>query len=300
MELLIMIETIRTPFLDTLFGLVTRIGEETISIVLMCLIFWCIDKKLGYTIGVSYFVSALLVQGLKITFRIDRPWILDPAFNPVESAKAAATGYSFPSGHTQSAAALFGTIGLKHKKWPLKILVFFVVVLVGFSRMYLGVHTLLDVATSIAVSLLIAYITIKILAKDDVSKRRELTMLGILVAFGGALLVIALSLYSGATIAEEYAVDSCKAAGAGLGFAVGMYVERMYIRFDTKCKKLWMQPVKFAIGFAGVLLFKEGLKLVWGTGLAVDILRYFIVIFWIVALFPLIIKKWLTGRQKEN
>jgi len=60
-----MIEEIRTPFLDSLIGLLTRLGEETIGIVLLCLIFWCISKKIGYIMGVVFFLSGLTVQGMK-------------------------------------------------------------------------------------------------------------------------------------------------------------------------------------------------------------------------------------------
>jgi len=58
MELLRLIESIRTPFLDTLIGLITRLGEETIGIVILCLVFWCISKKAAYIIGIAFFLSS--------------------------------------------------------------------------------------------------------------------------------------------------------------------------------------------------------------------------------------------------
>ena len=91
----------RTPALDKIMQLVTYFGQEIIIIALICALYWCADKRFAYLLGFTYFTAGLCVQTLKITFRIPRPWILDTNFSAVESAVPAATGYSFPSGHTQ-------------------------------------------------------------------------------------------------------------------------------------------------------------------------------------------------------
>ncbi|MCL1997954.1 MAG: phosphatase PAP2 family protein [Turicibacter sp.] len=108
MELLWFLEGLRTPFWDAVFSQITTLGEETILIVVFCLVFWCVNKKAGYVLGTSFFLSALAVQGLKTVFRVPRPWVSYPDFLPVGYAIDAATGYSFPSGHTQNAAVLWG------------------------------------------------------------------------------------------------------------------------------------------------------------------------------------------------
>jgi Membrane-associated phospholipid phosphatase len=282
---------IRTPLLDTVFGLITRLGEETITIIVMCAVFWCIDKRLAYSVGVTYFISGLTVQGLKISCRIDRPWVRDPAFQPVEGSKTAATGYSFPSGHTQSAFSLFGSIGFYIKKRWLSIVCLAVAVLVGFSRMYLGVHTPADVLVGMAISVVMAWVAVKYIVKENTTVKRELAILSVLLVFCAALLIIAFVLYGSGVIDEHYVLDSCKSVGAGLGFAVAMFIERCYIKFETKCRSIWMQIIKFVLGFAGVLIIKEGLKLVVGTGLFIDTVRYFLMIVWAMAVYPLVIKK---------
>ena len=101
MTFLWLLEGIRTPFFDKLMQLVTYFGQELIIIAVICTLYWCVDKRFAYLLGFTYFSAGLCVQALKITFRIPRPWILDPEFPPVESALEGATGYSFPSGHTQ-------------------------------------------------------------------------------------------------------------------------------------------------------------------------------------------------------
>ena len=300
MELLKFLEGIRSPFLDTVIGLVTRLGEETVAIAVLCAIFWCISKKTAYGISITYLLSGLTVQGMKIIFRIDRPWIAHPELNPVHSALEHATGYSFPSGHTQSATSLLGSLGAAIKQVPLKIVFFFLVILVAFSRMYLGVHTLLDVTVSLLITSLIIFFTIKLFSGNKISKQRELTISLIMILYAIIVIVIAAVLHSRGRIEQNYLSDCLKAAGAGIGFAVGMFFERVYIQFSVKSKNILWQIIKYALGIAGVLAIKEGLKLIIGTGLVVDTLRYFLMLLWVAALYPLIIKKFFTAKETQS
>jgi len=294
MELLKFLEGMRSPFLDVIFGLITRLGEELIAIVVLCAIFWCVSKKIAYIIGIVYFLSGITVQGMKIIFRIDRPWILYPELNTIESAKVHATGYSFPSGHTQSATALLGSLGTAVKQIPLKITFFVFVLLVAFSRMYLGVHTLQDVAISLLITAFIIFISIKLFSGDAVSKKREIAIALILILYVVIVIVIAAVFYSKGIIEQVYLSDCLKAAGAGIGFAVGMFIERVYIKFSVKAKNIFLQIIKVVLGIAGVLAIKEGLKLIIGTGLVVDTIRYFLMLIWVTVFFPLIIKRFFT------
>ena len=114
MELLYFFEGLRNPVLDAFFALITHLGEETLFIIAGLLFFWCIDKLEGYyllTVGLS---GTVINQFLKLIFRVPRPWMKDPGFTIVESARAEATGYSFPSGHTQSAVGIFAAIARWH------------------------------------------------------------------------------------------------------------------------------------------------------------------------------------------
>ncbi|MDR0502938.1 MAG: phosphatase PAP2 family protein [Treponema sp.] len=295
MELLKFLEGIRAPFLDTVIGLITRLGEETTGIVILCLIFWCISKRIAYGIGITYFLSGLTVQGMKICFRIDRPWAAYPSLNPVPSALKHATGYSFPSGHTQSAAALFGSLGAQVKNIPFKTICFTLAVLVAFSRLYLGVHTLLDVSVSLMICFLFIMLTLKFTTGGTVDKKKELIICGVMVLYAAVVIIIASALYAGGRIEYVYLSDCLKAAGASIGFSVGMYIERVYIDFPVKAKNIFLQILKFFLGLIGVLVIKEGLKLLIGTGLVVDTIRYFLMLTWITAFYPLVIKRFFAG-----
>ena len=98
MDFLRLLEGIRSPLFNKIFQFVTYFGQELLIIAFICTLYWCVNKRFAYILGFTYFTAGLCVQTLKITFRIPRPWVIDPNFHPVESAVPAATGYSFPSG----------------------------------------------------------------------------------------------------------------------------------------------------------------------------------------------------------
>ena len=103
MPFLYFLENLRAPWLDAVFSVITLCGEETVFMAVGMIFFWCINKYTGYYLLCTGFLGTILNQFLKILCRVPRPWVKDPGFTIVESAKEAAGGYSFPSGHTQTA-----------------------------------------------------------------------------------------------------------------------------------------------------------------------------------------------------
>ncbi|MBQ5601845.1 MAG: phosphatase PAP2 family protein, partial [Clostridia bacterium] len=166
MEFLYFLESIRNPVLDFLMLLVTELGSEAVFLALALCIFWCIDKKAGYYLLITGFIGITFNQFLKLSFRIERPWVKDPKFTIVESARAEATGYSFPSGHTQNITGVFGSIARFFSKKKLVVWTSVsVIVLVALSRMYLGVHTPLDVGVSLAIGTVLVFLVYPLVMK---------------------------------------------------------------------------------------------------------------------------------------
>lgn len=298
LDILRAIAEIRTPFLNTVFSTITHLGEETIAIVVICLIYWCISKELAYSAGFGYFFSSLFVQGAKICFRIERPWVMDPSFEPVGGALKNATSYSFPSGHTQNATGIFCGLAFNiRKKW-----VYFVAIAlsltVAFSRLYLGVHTLLDVGVSFIVTLAITGIVAAVFKKSEASGiKRNIIISALLVVAAVGVIIYGFTLYSNGTVAYDYASDCCKAAGAAIGFAAGFIVETSLVDFSVKCKNIWLHAIKLVLGMAVVLAIKSGLKLIFGDTLFVDTLRYFLLVFWVMGIWPVFIKRFLQPKE---
>lgn len=290
MDFLHFIAQYRTPEADLFFQGITYLAQEVFVIAIICWLFWCSNKKLAYTLGFSYFLSGLLVQALKITFRIPRPWILDPAFAAVPSALAGATGYSFPSGHTQSITALFGTLALHAKKWHQKLLCAAVIVLVGFSRMYLGVHTPKDVLTSFFLSIGCTLVCYVLFYRKEAAAGREALISLLMAVMSAALALYAAVLYQNSTITLHYAQDCIKASGAGMAFALGYYVEQKYIRFSPPAKTR-QKVLRLAVGLAVALLLQTGLKPIIGESLPASFLRYFLVVAWALMFYPVLFTK---------
>lgn len=280
------LEGLRTPLLDNIFQFITYFGQEIIIIAFICTLYWCVDKRFAYLLGFTYFTAGLCVQTLKITFRIPRPWVLDPDFHAVKSAVPGATGYSFPSGHTQSATSLFAPIAFTSKRKSITILSVCAFLLIGFSRMYLGVHTPKDVIVSMLVSLLIAWGLTHFSSYflDDARYVKPIAIVLSLIAI--AVMIYSFTLLKTGTIEQKYATDCFKAAGAGLGFGIGWYIEKTYLNFNVKTARTSSQVIKVIIGLLIALLIKSALSLVIGFGMFAKMFEYFALVLWILVLYP--------------
>ena len=293
MEFLYGLESIRNPFFNGVFRVFTLLGQEVIILAVLCFFYWCYNKKLAYRISFGFFLSAIFVQGLKITFRIPRPWVKDPMFQPVEEAVKAATGYSFPSGHTQAATALCGTLTLASKKITSKIGFLFIILMVGLSRMYLGVHTPADVLTSFAITILTVMI-VYYLSRFELTKNRKICLMFGIGTLSLALLVYCVILYTNGTIELAYAADSCSAAAAGIGLAIGWYVESTYINFKERACNNRMQVVKLLLGLLITVGLKYGLGAIFGATILGKGIKYLLLVLWIMIGYPLIIKRFMS------
>ena len=303
MEILYWFEKIRMPGLNELMLALTHLGEETTFLVLALIVFWCVDKKKGYLIMSVGFLGIMANQFMKLWFRIPRPWVLDPDFTILEQAREAAAGYSFPSGHTTVAVAAFGSAAATARKKGTALLCVLLAVLVGISRMYLGVHTAADVLAGALTSLILILLLQRV-------PRSGLGM-GILVI---AMMLLALGLLGFVSI-FPFPVDvdaqnlesGMKNAYTMIGCMTGVLVvyhgEKKYVNFTTLAV-WWAQIMKVILGLALVLAVKEGLRgpmeaLVGGEYPA-RALRYFLVVVTAGILWPMSFR-WFykLGRHME-
>lgn len=290
MDFLRLLADFRQPVLDIIFQAITYIAQETLVVVIICWLFWCQNKKLAYTLGFSYFLSGLCIQGLKITFQIPRPWVLDSNFKPVASAVSGATGYSFPSGHTQSATALFSTLGFAAQRKPWKCLCFFMFVIIGFSRMYLGVHTPKDVITSMFLSLTISALIFFLVQDKLLNSQYTGRVAAILLIICVLVTLYAGIMYASHSVDLTMGKDALKACGAGFGFAIGYYIERKFIQFElpTNTKE---KILRFTFGLISVILLLLIFNYTIKRFLIGDVLSYALLVLWIVAGYPAVFSR---------
>ena len=170
MTVLRMLESLRVPAMDGLMQAVTELGSEVFFLVVALVLFWCVSKQEGYYLLTVGFFGTVLNQFLKLLCRVPRPWVLDPEFTIVESARADATGYSFPSGHTQNSVGTFGVLGRCARRTWVRILCGILMILVPFSRMYLGVHYPSDVLCGMVLGILFGLAALIVLRKNATVK----------------------------------------------------------------------------------------------------------------------------------
>ena len=233
--------------LDAFFEIVTKLGETTYVLLFLGAVYWCIDKEKGIFMMFALYTNRIANGFLKITACVYRPWIRDARITPVPGAMADATGYSFPSGHTANAASVWGSAAVlknKNSKFPTALKVFFgvLVFVIAFSRNYLGVHTPQDVVVALVLAAVIIFLVSKLTATLEKNPNADIWVLIAGAAICALLIVYAaLKKYpadydaDGKIIVDgaKMALDSYKNAGMGLGFLVGWFVERRFIKFST-------------------------------------------------------------------
>ncbi len=320
MEILRLISEIRNPVLDKFFGIVTYLGSGVVALTIIMILYWCLDKKLGYRLGFAMIVAGMTAQILKLAFRIPRPWVLDPKFKPVKSAVKGATGYSFPSGHSTQVTATAGGIAgyilgennpfknaVKTKRDRLKVVLISAIIvgLVVFSRMYLGVHTPLDVSVAVIISSIVAIITDKLFSRYIEKKDNGYIVAVILIIILGIIgAVYDLYMYNHKITTYADSKDAIKMAGVAIGLSLGWFVEKKYVNFKEKGIGLKLQIIKVVLGVATTfglrILLKTIANNLFKGMFAWHMIRYAILVFWVVGIYPVFIKKFFSPKEEEQ
>ncbi len=283
LEIIRWIQQLRNPVFDFIFYVITQFGDQLVFIGISLILYWTIDKKLAHKFVFAYMISALANTLFKQLFKRIRPFY----YQGISSEEAwRTTGYSFPSGHAQ-AAGVIGFTALheaksRNMKW-LHVVGWMFMILVPFSRLYLGQHFLSDVIVGVLLAYLLAYLSFKLvdLMKDDEH---------IYTLMLAPLFIIALF------FTQHH--DIYIAAGGFVGFALGYFIEKKYIGFDVKAI-WWVQIIKVVIGLSVVFAIKEGLKFVFPEMLIFDFIRYMLIGGWAAIGAPLLFKYGQRYLQKK-
>ena len=121
--------------------LASFLGTEEFYLLIMPAVYWCLDKRLGFRLGLMLVLSNGLCDSLKVAFHTPRPYWVSREVN----AWGSEISFGLPSAHAQNAVAFWGPLASHIKiprAWAAALLL---ILLIGLSRIYLGVHFAEDV-----------------------------------------------------------------------------------------------------------------------------------------------------------
>lgn len=275
------LEGIRSNFLDALFEIITMLGEETIIIVLMAIVYFMVDKNLARRM--FFITAASLSSNCIIKNFVKRPRPFTRGISCVREETA--TGYAFPSGHTQTFATWSSGFSFYLKKNWMIILSVILTLLVGFSRLYLGAHYPSDVIVGMLLGFGFAFFGNKLYDKVKNKNILHFALLLILTPFLIFFIACPDPLYE----------DFFKLYGMFAGFCFSVIFEDKYVNLDNNTT-LTKKIIRVIVCILIALIAKEGLKMLFSftdlrLSLIYDGLRYFILVFLLLGICPMIIKK---------
>ena len=292
-----------TPFVDWLSH-----ASITWLLLVPFVVYWCLNKKAGLFMITSMCISRFLNGIIKVTACVYRPFVRDPRIIP---AGYRPSGYSFPSGHTMWASPILGSLAVLTRKMSrlFSWLCGIVIILVAFSRIYLGVHTPQDVIVGILAGFFAVWLVSVIMKRPE--RENFFLMAGLVLCVAGVVYTVykpyPMDYVDGKLLVDpdRMMLDTFYAVGMMTGFIAGRWIERRYIRFQVTgfnvrgiiLVVIGLVPVHYIAGtfagdyrflfdFLGRLFTVKGGRFVMG----------FMLTFWTVAVWPCVIK--LTGGRE--
>ena len=299
-------------FLAGFFSKMTWLGELNTALIIMALLYWCVSKDFGAYLLMGWSGNRLVNGMLKVTVCAYRPWIRDARVVPYGDSITTATGYSFPSGHTMNAATVYGG-GAVRKDLPrvLRIVLGLLVLLVAFSRNYLGVHTPQDVLVGAAAGILVMWLTVKLMEWVKIHPEKDL-----LVVCIGVGLAIAVAIYAavkpypvdkdaaGKVLVEgaKMANDTFKGVGWCAAFLTGWILERRFVQFSTDISMV-KRITRLAVGLLSYyvfsLIFVPAVKN-WISGAPGTFVSCYLQMLYVAFIFPWILKRFEKTDSEQS
>ena len=280
-------------------------ATEEFFMLVMPILYWCIDTTVGMRVGVVIMMSSSLVDIVKMICQFPRPyWLFSKA-----QAFAQETSFGLPSGHAQKVVALWGTMAVSFKKswfWVLSILM---VIMIALSRLFLGVHFLSDVLTGLVITILFLIIYMK-LETPVVHwvKKQSLLTIAIVSLLVTIIPVFIVAIIRNANIDWQipatWLVENIDPFNMEGILTINGTLCGMLIGYTWLCRtggfKMKGSPVhlvlRYILGVTGILVIRYGLKLIfpetadfWGSSLR--FIRFGVIGLWLTALAPFVFIK---------
>ena len=246
LDFIIMVQQIDTPMLDSFFRAITSLGDELFYLLLFPFLLWCIDFYLGIRVGIIFLLSVYVNSGLKEIFQQPRPFEILP-----EIQKVQASGYGFPSGHAQSSLVVWGSIACWEKQTWLRTISVLLILLIGFSRIYLGVHFPTDILggwLSGGLILGLSYFIFLKIKLGSIQKNMILKIVGI-------------TLFPIILLQFQSSPDIISSAAALTGVGYGLLLFHSFIG-GMRPGNWFKRLISFLVGVVGIGIIYLGLKFI--------------------------------------
>jgi membrane-associated phospholipid phosphatase len=283
----------RTPGGEEFFLRLTEWGEGFWLMSVLGILFWVFGARWAYRVGLALVAGDLLTSVVKNALCIPRPWVRDPEILPVAAAQRGAFGYSLPSGHASSLALLWGGLAAALRRWWVWLPVLGWIGLAGFSRVYLGVHTPVDVAASWLLAIPVVWAAGWAVGRVERDPARAWQVLG-----GAALLAVAAGVIMyyrpvpEDADAARFGRDTYRAMAALLAFLAAWHIERTYIRYEP-AKLGAYRILAVAVGMLVISLMLNNLRRLVAPWLGENGSLYFVAAagpFWIFVIWPFLLQ----------
>lgn len=227
-----------TPALTAFFTTITSLGSLEFYMLAIPIIYWIMDKHFGFRFSIFFIVSAYLNSAAKHIFQTERP--------PRDIRLVTQEGYSFPSGHAQGSTVFWGFLALKQKASWAYALSALMILLISFSRIYLGVHWPIDILGGVSIGVVLLALYARFSHGNLESIPLHTWIIG--------STILALLLYW-----LHPTGDGPMAVGFMLGALIGYRLELLYVQFEEK-GTLFQNISKLVLGVALLFLLRIILK----------------------------------------
>ena len=296
---------------DNFFLTVTHFGESTYPLFMIAGIYWCINSKLGMYIYWNLGLGTFICDFLKNIACIYRPWIIDSRVQPVPDALKMAHGYSFPSGHTQNAVSVWGSLAYHFKNKFLKCFLILLILTIAFSRNYLGVHTPQDVVVSLIVTTVLIFSVPKIMKWVQNGEKRDIYLYLLIFLLSVSFLVFEnFKTYPMDYIDGKLLVDPLKMrfasfpkTGMFLGIFTGWLINKRCINYDGTVGTITGKIVRFFIGISVywfILTYAKDFYMTFLPKTYAMFLSSFSLVIYATVLYPLCVKGYYKLRNGDK
>jgi len=288
LDILVALERTRFPALNLFFEGITYLGAEEAYFVVFLVAYLCINRRLGFRLFLAFVISAYLMAVFKELWAVPRPYLQHPdLLHPL--ALSTAEGYSMPSGHALLAVVVWGYIALQLRSWRWRLIPVAIIVLVSFSRLYLGLHWPADVVVGLALGAVLLSCYVEVTGWIDTGRLKLSTLqcIAVVVVSGTVMYIFGEDLQNGVS-----------AAGALLGGGVG-YLALRYVDSYPEQASIAAHLVKVIPSIAILLAGRYALRQTIGSAPGPEMLTYSTMAFTATFIIPVVIQA-VTMRQSRR